>query len=169
MPSYDQRWSDAMTGNTAPHLDRIALAFDRSGRGVVRAGTLATIGLGLASRRRWRGLAAFAVAEAATPAAVNAIKLVIRRERPAIARVDPFGSSFPSGHASYAAATCTALALLMAGEEPPAPAVVAVAAAGTLGMAWSRTHLQAHWLSDVTAGALIGVAVTVAAFALIDG
>ena len=35
-------------------------------------------------------------------------------------------------------------------------------------MAWSRTYLQLHWLSDVVSGALLGIGVTLASFALIQ-
>jgi membrane-associated phospholipid phosphatase len=91
----------------------------------------------------------------------------VNRERPARARVDPFGTSFPSGHAAYAGATTVALVLLVADGNPPPPGLWTAAAAGTAGMAWSRTHLQAHWLSDVVAGALLGAGVSLAVFAVI--
>lgn len=166
MRHVDRRWSEAMLGNTAAPFDRVALAFDRSGRGAVRGATIGTIGLLLARRRRWRQLGAFAVAEAATPLAVNAIKLVVARERPAAARVDPFGTSFPSGHAAYAGATAVAVVLLVSDQAPPKARLWVVAGAATAGMAWSRTHLQAHWLTDVTAGAALGAGVSLATFAL---
>jgi membrane-associated phospholipid phosphatase len=35
----------------------------------------------------------------------------------------------------------------------------------TAGMAWSRTYLQVHWLSDVFAGSVLGIAVTLGSFA----
>ena len=31
-------------------------------------------------------------------------------------------------------------------------------------MAWSRTYLQLHWLTDVAAGGLLGTGVTLVAF-----
>jgi undecaprenyl-diphosphatase len=31
-------------------------------------------------------------------------------------------------------------------------------------MAWSRTYLQLHWLSDVVAGSLLGVGMALAVF-----
>ena len=34
-------------------------------------------------------------------------------------------------------------------------------------MVWSRTYLQAHWLSDAVTGALIGIGVSLAVFAVI--
>jgi undecaprenyl-diphosphatase len=39
-----------------------------------------------------------------------------------------------------------------------------LAAAGIAGMAWSRTYLQVHWLSDVVAGAALGVGVALLGF-----
>jgi membrane-associated phospholipid phosphatase len=168
MTAIDRRWSEAMHALRAEPLDRVALVFDRSGRGAVRAATLTGIGLWLAYRRRWRGLGAFAAAEAATPLAVNAVKLVVDRERPAAARVHPFGTSFPSGHAAYAGATTVALVLLASERRPAGARLWAAAAAATAAMAWSRTHLQAHWLSDVTAGALLGGGVSLATFAVAD-
>lgn len=157
-----------MASSTSEPLDRIALVFNRSGRGAWRAGSLTAIGLALAHGRRWRCLAAFLTAEAATPAAVNAVKLVAVRERPAGARIDAFGTSFPSGHAAYAGATTVALVLLWSEPGPRRRYLWTAAAAGTAAMAASRTYLQAHWLTDVTAGALIGTGVSLATFAGLD-
>jgi undecaprenyl-diphosphatase len=33
------------------------------------------------------------------------------------------------------------------------------------GMAWSRTYLQVHWLTDAAAGAILGLGVALAVFA----
>jgi membrane-associated phospholipid phosphatase len=165
MTAADRRWSAAMHAMRSGRCDHVALALDRAGRGAVRAGTLAAVGLALAHRRRWRALAAFAVAESATPLAVNAVKLVADRKRPAAARVDPFGTSFPSGHAAYAGATAVAVVQLASGGGPPGPRSWAAAGAAVAAMAWSRTYLQAHWLTDVTAGAMLGGGVALATFA----
>jgi lipid A 4'-phosphatase len=61
--------------------------------------------------------------------------------------------SFPSGHATTAFALATAFALLW-----PRPVAVYFLIAAVI--AASRVLANAHWLSDVVAGALVGVAVT---------
>ena len=148
-----------------------AHALDRSGRGAARGLTIAGIAVLAARRRRLDGLVAFGLAEALTPTAVNLIKLWADRHRPPAARLRARGSSFPSGHAAYAAATLTAVALLPASSRLDAPGRQALwvgVAAGSASMAWSRTYLQVHWLSDVAAGALLGAAVTLATFDAVD-
>jgi len=60
--------------------------------------------------------------------------------------------SFPSGHASTSMATAAALAVAL-------PPVGAVAVLGACGVCWSRFYLQRHYLSDLTVGGGIGIAV----------
>jgi undecaprenyl-diphosphatase len=67
-------------------------------------------------------------------------------------RTPPTSPSFPSGHSASAAAFVTGVAL----ESPRSAAVVAPLAAG---VAYSRVHVGAHWLSDVVGGVAIGAAV----------
>jgi membrane-associated phospholipid phosphatase len=92
-------------------------------------------------------------------------KALVTRPRPASAMLSPHGSSFPSGHAAYAGATALALVLLFTKPDRKRPGWWALAAVITAGMAWSRTYLQVHWLTDVLAGSLLGVAVALASFA----
>ena len=42
----------------------------------------------------------------------------------------------------------------------------ALASLGVVGMAWSRTYLQVHWLTDVIAGALLGSSISLLVFAI---
>lgn len=86
-----------------------------------------------------------------------ALKIVVGRERPSTTtstyRFKPFSnnSSFPSGHATEAFAVATAIA-----ENYPAPwvQVLAYGSAGLVG--YARIELNAHYASDVVAGALVG-------------
>ena len=63
-----------------------------------------------------------------------------------------YHDSFPSGHATMAFALATSLA-----SEIRQPWASAVLFAGATGTAWSRLNDHRHWLSDVLAGATVGV------------
>ena len=89
----------------------------------------------------------------------NLIKLGVHRVRPTI---DPLtltsGSSFPSGHAT-AAAACYAGFALIAGRRlsPRVRSILAGTAAGiAVAVATSRVLLGVHWLTDVLAGLALG-------------
>jgi undecaprenyl-diphosphatase len=90
-------------------------------------------------------------------------KAVVRRPRPRAGNVPARralverlrSSSFPSSHATSAAAFVTAVAL----ESPAWAAAIAPLAAV---VAYSRLRTRAHWPSDVLAGAALGVAAAVA-------
>jgi PAP2 superfamily len=67
-----------------------------------------------------------------------------------------FGASFPSGHAIAASVTVVAavIALIPAGRRRTWWGAAAVAFSIVMGL--SRAYLAAHWLSDATAGILLG-------------
>jgi membrane-associated phospholipid phosphatase len=95
-------------------------------------------------------------------------KKVIDRPRPPVAYhlVAESDASFPSGHATGSAAFFLALALVLSPTlrrraSQVALVVGALLLAGLIGFA--RLLLGVHWVSDVTAGWLIGVACAVAA------
>jgi undecaprenyl-diphosphatase len=162
----DQRWSEAMLDIRTASLTHLAMVFNWLGRGLGWVLSLAAVGIVLVARRRWAALLAFGVTETVTPLSSTLLKILVGRPRPPDGLVHPVGSSFPSGHAAYAGATCVALVLLFTVPGPHRrrwwwP----LAALGVVGMAWSRTYLQVHWLSDVVGGSLLGVGVTLATFA----
>jgi membrane-associated phospholipid phosphatase len=167
--AVDQWWSEAMVDVQASRLHDLALLFNDVGRGLGRGVSLAAIGLVLVAARRWRALLAFAVAESLTPLAVNALKALVDRPRPPDAMLDAAGSSFPSGHAAYAGATALALLVLFTRHGTRKRRAWAVAAAvAVAGMAWSRTYLQVHWLTDALSGALLGLGIALATFAALQ-
>ncbi len=89
------------------------------------------------------------------------VKLVVRRERPALeeapqAIAAPSSTSFPSAHAAMSAAAV----LVLAEAVPAARLPLRVA---SLAMAWSRVHLGVHHPSDVVAGYALGTATGLAA------
>jgi membrane-associated phospholipid phosphatase len=89
----------------------------------------------------------------------NGIKALVDRARPDLSQLTGFaGSSFPSGHATAAAATYAAIGLLMSRRRSLltrallAGGAVAVAVA----VATTRVLLGVHWLTDVMAGLALG-------------
>ena len=111
--------------------------------------------------RRVAAAATVVVATLAGSLAANVLKLVVERVRPpaelgvnALVAV-PETWSFPSGHATTAAAGAVALALV-------APRWRLVAATVALLVAASRVYLGVHFVGDVVAGALLGAAVAMA-------
>ncbi len=144
----DERWARLMEDIEGSLLTHVALVFNAIGHGILRALTTVGVGLVLLIRHRRAALLAFVVAEALTPLLVNLIKLIVDRERPRAAMIEAHGSSYPSGHAAYAGATAVILVLLF--TEPGRHRRVwwFAAAVATAGMAWSRTYLHVHWLSD---------------------
>jgi len=86
------------------------------------------------------------------------VKDAVDRPRPfadgeihAVGRL-PGGSSFPSGHAATAFAAATVVAILAPRLRVPALVLAAL-------IAFSRVYLGVHFLSDVLAGAVLGIGV----------
>jgi undecaprenyl-diphosphatase len=129
-------------------------AADRSVLWWVVAAVLAVVG---SRRAALRGVASVAVASLLADVVG---KRVFGGARPLLddiplgrrLRKPPTSPSFPSGHAASAAAFATGVAL----ESPRSAIVVAPLAAG---VAYSRVHVGAHWVSDVLGGAAIGAGV----------
>jgi undecaprenyl-diphosphatase len=164
--TIDQRWSEWMQDIQSSTLHHLALIFNYLGRGLGRALSLVAIGLILLVTRRWQALLAFAAAESLTPLASNLLKHIVDRPRPPNAMLHASGTSFPSGHAAYAGATAVALVLLFTHQGRQRPLWWSLAALAIAGMVWSRTYLQVHWLSDAISGALLGIGIALASFAI---
>ncbi len=106
------------------------------------------------------------------PAASDLFKVLVKRPRPADGALALPGSfSFPSGHATGAAAAFAYLAYLavrVARRLVAQVAIVLFAATLILGVAYSRVVLGFHWASDVLGGTVLGVAVAVAVATWVD-
>ncbi|WP_094745739.1 phosphatase PAP2 family protein [Kitasatospora purpeofusca] len=125
----------------------------------------ATVGW-LLWRRAWR-LAVWAAATVTASGLTGlAVKVTVARARPALP--DPVahapGFSFPSGHA-MTAATCWAVLLLVFAPvlgRRWLPAARTAAVISVLGVGCTRIALGVHWVSDVLAGWLLGLALVAA-------
>ncbi|MGY1635546.1 bifunctional phosphatase PAP2/diacylglycerol kinase family protein [Geodermatophilus sp. SYSU D00742] len=140
-------------------LRRLTTAADH-GKLWMLAGAVLAARRGPLRRAAVRGLGSMAVSSAV----VNAVlKRVFGRRRPDLGghHVDRLlrrsltTHSFPSGHASSAAAFTTGVAL-----ECPAAGVALAPVALTVG--YSRVHVGVHYPGDVVAGLAVGTAVAVA-------
>jgi len=89
----------------------------------------------------------------------NGIKYIVDRARPDLNQLTGFaGTSFPSGHATAAATTLAAIALLATRRRSPRIKVLgaALAAGGAAMVGTTRVLLGVHWFTDVVAGLLLG-------------
>ena len=88
------------------------------------------------------------------------LKLLFHHARPLRALIPlPSSYSFPSGHATAAAATYLTLGLLLADRLTGATAkrlCIAASVLIALAIAWSRVYLGVHYVSDVVAGLVLG-------------
>jgi membrane-associated phospholipid phosphatase len=153
-----QRW---LQRNRSATTDDVASVFRHGGQPEVYASVpLVILGVGLVTERsditRIGGRAAAALALAAVTEL--SLKTVIGRARPFTGlgahHYRPFRGSYsmPSGHSTLAFALAASLA-----DDARSPVLKTALYLGAAGTAWSRANDDRHWLSDVTAGALIGI------------
>lgn len=150
--TIDAIWASWLADGRSPFLLWVSFAMNWLGAGWfgVLVLPLGVAGL-FALRRRWWAAAYFLAAESATAIIVQVLKHLFGRARPEeIIVLSDFGS-FPSGHVANAATIAVAFAVIF-----PRLWVILAGTAWVLLMAFSRTYLGAHWLSDTLGGALAG-------------
>ena len=152
----DDAWLRLMISGRAPPLTAIAKVFNVLGLVYVTLPVRILLAGFLALRRRWWHLAAFASAIVLSEVLIGSLKGAYDRTRPPGSLVATTGASFPSGHAIAASVTVVAavIALVPAGRRRVLWGAAAVAFSIVMGL--SRAYLGAHWLSDATAGILLG-------------
>ena len=152
----DDAWLRLMISGRTPLLTAIAKVFNVLGLVYVTLPVRIALAGFLALRRQWWHLAAFASAIVLSEVLIGSLKGIYDRARPPGSLVATTNASFPSGHAVAASVTVVAavIALVPAGRRRVLWGAAAVAFSIVMGL--SRAYLAAHWLSDATAGILLG-------------
>lgn len=151
--TIDSGWNQLMVGIQSPAMVRFGEVMNVVGGGwvatyLVPLAVLAALFL----TRRWRAAIFVAVSLLASVAVVQLLKLLFGRSRPEEMLVLSDYGSFPSGHTANAA-TIAAIAVLLV----PRLWVILLGVLWILTMAFSRTLLSVHWLTDTIGGMLVGV------------
>lgn len=143
-------------------LNEVAQAVTKLGSAWVTLAVALAAAIILARAKMWPELAILVVALAITHVAVPSLKELIDRPRPDGGLTGVSGDAWPSGHAAYAI-IYPWLALMIAVRGPAklasATAVIVTGVAIAAAVGLSRVYLRVHYLSDVNAGAALGVAV----------
>ena len=173
--SFVVRWDDNVEQWAATHAGPLAT---NALRAITHAGdtiTVIAIALIAVGALLWAGhrrLALFVVTVVLGQWAIaNLAKELVKRTRPQLDPLSTFsGFSFPSGHATAAAATYLALAIVVVALKPTwrRPVLVAAAVTIAVAVASSRALLGVHWFSDVIGGLILGWAWCVICAVLYD-
>lgn len=150
----DVWWNGVMAGWRSDFVVGAAHVLNDVGGGWI--GTFAVplaIAAALLIARRWRSAIFALLAFIISAGLVQVLKHLFGRARPEDMLVLSDYGSFPSGHTANAA-TIAAVAVLLF----PRLWMLLLAALWALAMAFSRTLLSVHWMSDTIGGALVGVA-----------
>ncbi|MGM7668497.1 phosphatase PAP2 family protein [Microbacterium sp. A93] len=153
LPSaLDVGWNDLMISIRSPLLIDLADVMNHLGGGWVATLLIPLVIIAaLLIARRWKAAVFVAVTLLASVAAIQLLKQLYGRARPEDMLVTSDFGSFPSGHTANAATLAMLAALLF-----PRLWVVLIAIFWTLAMAFSRTALSVHWLTDTIGGMLVG-------------
>ena len=157
-------------GLRSPIADQIMVFFTTLGDGIVVTAVSIAVAVYLFAKKAWRRATGFLIAIGGTAIFVPVIKTLLQRSRPLELYAGADAFSFPSGHATLNAVLFGICAVLIAHDRNrwAKAAIFSVTAIYVITISFSRVYLAAHWISDVLAGLLFGVAM-IAAFAFVFG
>ncbi len=155
--------------HATPALAQLSVSLNTVGGPVVMGGVFVLIVLGLwfTARRPQAIFAATGLGGAVGVALV--MKVVFHRARPELwpRLISESGASFPSGHATTAAALATCLTLLL-WRTPWRWPVLILGVLYALLMGYGRLVLGVHYPTDVLAGWLTGLSLVVGSYHLLS-
>ncbi|HET7800774.1 MAG TPA: phosphatase PAP2 family protein [Humibacillus xanthopallidus] len=165
LAGLDQPVLDAMVAQRTPGLDSAVTTFTDLGGAVGMPIIAAVCVIAIALwRRSWTPVVLTLIAAAGSVAMTVVGKDMVDRARPPAALAVPpleVSPSFPSGHTLNATVLITMIVYLLLIETTATwqrVLAVTVGAAFVVLMGLSRVYLGHHWLTDVVAGWLIGLA-----------
>jgi undecaprenyl-diphosphatase len=158
----DTTVADLMSDIRAGWLTSVAEVITAFGSGAAMLLLVAAASLWLAIRRHWPEFCVLLIGTIVILIGVDAVKDAVDRPRPGGGLVSTEGSSYPSGHAAHAVAYAwvaltVALRLRPGMQRGTLLVVVGLLATALIGL--SRVYLGVHYMSDVSGGWGMGVAV----------
>lgn len=168
--SLDDAWNTAMVNAETPWLVSVAEAFHKTGATPIALPTALLVGVAFLSMRRWLIAGAWIVMVGGAQILSTVTKVLVGRERPLDGLVHESSAAYPSGHAMVSgAAMAIGLAVLLGFLWPNRHRLfLGVGISYAALMALSRTYLQAHWLTDVVAGLILGITVVLLVVAVMS-
>ncbi|MET4579073.1 phosphatase PAP2 family protein [Ottowia thiooxydans] len=170
-----RRWDDTAQqwakGLSVPGVHGLAALLTEIGRGGALVLLVGLVALLLLRRRQGFLALAWITACAANGLTVRVLKAFIGRARPPESTEAAFaGLSFPSGHAAGAVMVLGLLVWLLQDWAPPSRRAWWALLGGLLiiGIAVSRVILQAHYMTDVFGGLLLGACSLVLTIAVME-
>lgn len=169
------QWDDEVHAWLAPRVPSWAHAASLVFNGL--GGALPSVALAVAAsillwaRHEHVEAAFLVIAAVCLEALVYTFKILFSRPRPDGGLLDAGGHSFPSGHAAFGAFLGCMLVWTALRHFQGRSTAIVLMLAGTLWtalMAASRVALGVHYLTDVLAGALLGIAVAAGGIAAPD-
>ncbi len=159
--SVDDAWLSLMEDLEVPWLLSVAELFHRLGSVPIAVVTTVVVAVVFMAMRKWRIAAVWVGIVVGANALSTITKLLVDRPRPVDALVHESSASYPSGHAMVSgAAIGVGLAVIVGVIWPNRHRLfLGVGIAYAVVMAWSRTYLLVHWLTDVVGGLLFGTAI----------
>lgn len=168
--SLDDGWLSLMGDYEVAWLVAVARAFHVIGGYPIALVTSIAIGVAFIVLKKWWALWAWVAIVGGAQVLSAVTKTLVDRPRPVDALVHESSASYASGHAMVSGAAMAIGVAVIASFLWPRRHRLFLGFGITYAvvMAWSRTYLRVHWLTDVVGGLLFGVAIVFAVVAVVS-